>query len=212
VPANKLNILLYIMPKIKDLKKKSKYQIKKRTTFNDALLPVIQNLTAEGRSLADIGMLIGYSGKNPAAWLRYVKNKYPEVADAIESGAKLADTKLIVTAFDSAIGYDAEESDTEYVVVPKIDGSFRYEEKSRKIKRKHIKPDTSLLFKLLCNRLPEYFQDTKKFEIDKRSVDAKIDMNKEISEFAGKLMDAVKNRKQVESEVVETVVEPVQAV
>jgi len=94
-----------------------------------------------------------------------------------------------------------------------IDGKglskIEYIEKSRKTKQKHVRPDTSLLFKLLCNRLPEYFSDTRKFEIDKRSVNAKVDMNKEISEFAGKLMDATKDKKQVESKVVN---EPVQTV
>lgn len=198
------------MPKKKP--KEKKYQIKKRTPFNDALLPVIQNLTAEGRSLADIGMLLGYAGKSPIAWIKYIKNKYPEVADAIKVGTQLADTKLIVTAFDVATGYDVEELDVTLAGVRQINGEIDYYEKSRKTKRKHIKPDSTLLFKLLCNRLPEYFQDTKKFEIDKRSVDAKIDMNKEISEFAGKLMDAAKERKEVESKVVETVVEPVQTV
>lgn len=197
------------MPKKQKNPTKTKYQIKKRTPFNDSLLPVIQNLTAEGRSLADIGMLLGYSGKNPAAWLRYVKNKYPDVADAMKVGSQLADTKLIVTAFDAATGYDIEETDTEYVVINQLDGNKRYDEKSRKIKRKHIKPDTGLLFRLLCNRLPEYFQDVKKFQVDKRSIDAKVDMNKEISGFAGKLMDVVEDRKQVDAKVVETEVEPV---
>jgi hypothetical protein len=189
-------------------KPKTKYQIKRRTPFNDDLLPVIQNLTAEGRSLADIGMLLGYAGKSPAMWMRFLKNKHPEVADAIETGAQMADTKLIVTAFDAATGYDVEEVDIEYIAKPVIDGKgldkIEYIEKSRKTKQKHIRPDTSLLFKLLCNRLPEYFSDIRKFEIDKRSANVKIDMNKEISEFAGKLMQATKDRKQVESKEVET--------
>ena len=195
------------MPKKKE--SKTKYQIKKRTPFNDSLLPVIQNLTAEGRSLSDIGMLLGYAGKSPAQWLKYIKNKHPEVADALKVGAQMADTKLIVTAFDAATGYDIEELDIEYIVTPRLDGSIHYSEKNRKVKRKYVKPDTGLLFKLLCNRLPEYFSDTRKFEIDKRSVSVEVDMNKEISEFAGKLMEAAKTRKQVESKVVD---EPVQAV
>lgn len=186
---------------------KTKYQIKRRTPFNDDLLPVIQNLTAEGRSLADVGMLLGYAGKSPAAWLKFLKNKYPEVADAIEVGAKMADTKLIVTAFDAATGYDIEELDIEYVGIPTIDGGglskTKFVERSRKVKRKHVRPDTSLLFKLLCNRLPEYFSDTKKFEINKRSVNATVDMNKEMAVMCGKL------RKVVESKEVN---EPVQTV
>lgn len=192
---------------------KTKYQIKRRTPFNDDLLPVIQNLTAEGRSLADVGMLLGYAGKSPAAWLRFLKNKYPDVADAIEVGAKMADTKLIVTAFDAATGYDIEEIDIELVGIPTIDGGglskTKFVERSRKVKRKHVRPDTSLLFKLLCNRLPEYFSDTKRFEINKKSVNAKVDMNKEISDFAGKLMQATKDRKQVESKVID---EPIQTI
>jgi len=184
-------------------KSKTKYQIKRRTPFDDNLLPVIQNLTAEGRSLADIGMLLGYAGKSPAMWMRFLKNKHPEVADAIEAGARMADAKLIVTAFDAATGYDVEELDIEYITAPTIDGKgldkVKYVEKNRKTKRKHIRPDTSLLFKLLCNRLPEYFSDIRKFEIDKRSVNASVDMNKEIAEFAGKLMEVTGNKKQVES-------------
>lgn len=197
-------------------KPKIKYEIKRRTPFNDDLLPVIQNLTAEGRSLADIGMLLGYAGKSPAMWMRFLKNKHPEIADALKVGAQMADTKLIVTAFDAATGYDVEELDIEYITVPTIDGKgldkVKYVEKNRKTKRKHIRPDTSLLFKLLCNRLPEYFSDTRRFEINKKSANIKVDMNKEIANFAGKLMQATKDRKKVESEIVETELEPVQTV
>jgi len=193
------------MPKKKP---KTKYQIKRRTPFDDNLLPVIQNLTAEGRSLSDIGMLLGYAGKSPAMWMRFLKNKHPEVADAIETGAQMADTKLIVTAFDAAIGYDVEEETVEYIPQPVIDGGgldrMPKIPKTRKVTRKHIRPDTSLLFKLLCNRLPEYFSDIRKFEINKKSLNAKVDMNKEIAAFAGKLMQATEDRKQVESKIVET--------
>jgi hypothetical protein len=189
-------------------KKQPKYQIKRRTPFNDDLLPVIQNLTSEGRSLADIGMLLGYAGKSPVAWMRFLKNKHPEVADALEAGAKMADTKLIVTAFDASVGYDVEEEEIEYINNPLIDSSTgkataRYIEKNRKVKRKHIKPDTSLLFKLLCNRLPEYFSDIKKFEVNKQSINASVDMNKEIASFAGKLMKASEDRRQVESKEID---------
>lgn len=189
-------------------KPKTKYQIKRRTPFDNNLLPVIQNLTAAGHNLSDIGMLLGYAGKNPAAWMSFLKNKHPEVANAVEAGARMADTKLIVTAFDAATGYDVEEIDIEYVNVPTIDGKgldkIKYIERSRKVKQKHIRPDTSLLFKLLCNRLPEYFSDTRKFEVKKQSINASVDMNKEIKTFAGNLMDAVEKRKQVESKEVET--------
>lgn len=195
---------------------KTKYQIKRRTPFNDDLLPVIQNLTAEGRSLADIGMLLGYAGKSPAMWMRFLKNKHPEVADAIKAGAQMADTKLIVTAFDAATGYDVEEVDIEYIAKPVIDGKgldkIEYIERGRKTKQKHIRPDTSLLFKLLCNRLPEYFSDTRKVEIDKKSIHAEVNMNEEIPRMAGKLWEISQQRKQVESKEVEIDVEPVQTV
>jgi len=190
------------------MSKKPKYQIKKRTPFDNNLLPVIQNLAAEQRSLADIGMLLGYAGKNPEKWIRYLKSKYPEVADALTAGARMADVKLIVTAFDAATGYDVEEEIIDYKNLPerKVDGQTipaTTVELGKKVKIKHILPDTTLLFKLLCNRLPEYFSDTKKVEIDKRSVDMEIDMNKEIASFAGKLMEAAQYRKKVESKEVE---------
>lgn len=185
--------------------KTKKYLRKQRTPFSNELLPVIQNLMAEGRSLADIGLMIGYAGQSPKSWMSWLKNTHPEVSDALDAGRKMADTKLVVTAFDVATGYDVEEVDIEYINNPVIDsGGVRnkYIEKSRKTKTKHIKPDPTLLFKLMCNRLPEYFNDTKQVEINKRSLDIKANVTAEIEGFAGKLIDMANRRKKIESKEV----------
>lgn len=188
-------------------KKESKYQIKKRTPFSHSLLPVIESLAAEGRSLADIGMMLGYAGKSPKQWMNYLKKNHPDVEDALEAGRKMADTKLVVTAFDVATGYDVQEIETEMINNPKLSGitgevQNRYVERSQKIKTKHIKPDSGLLFRMLCNRLPEYFSDTKTIDINKRSLNVEATVTAEIEDFAGKLIDMAQKRKKVESKEV----------
>ncbi len=186
--------------------KEKKYEIKKRTPFSHNLLPVIQNLVAEGRSLADIGMMLGYAGKSPKSWMNYLKKNHPDVEDALEAGRKMADTKLVVTAFDVATGYDVEEVHVEMINNPRLNGTGEvqnhYVEKGRKTITKHIKPDAGLLFRMLCNRLPEHFSDTKTIDINKRSLDIHATVTAEIQEFAGKLIDTAKRRKKVESKEV----------
>ena len=183
-------------------KKEPKYTIKKRTPFSHSLLPVIESLASEGRSLADIGMMLGYAGKSPKQWMNYLKKNHPDVEDALEAGRKMADTKLVVTAFDVATGYDVEEVQVEMINNPRISSGEvqnHFVEKSRKTTTKHIKPDSGLLFRMLCNRLPEYFSDTKTIDINKRSLDVHATVTAEIEDFAGKLIDAAKRRKKVES-------------
>ena len=104
-----------------------------------------------------------------------------------------------------ATGYDIEEVQVEMINNPRISSGNvqnHYVEKSRKTTTKHIKPDSGLLFRMLCNRLPEYFSDTKTIDINKRSLDVHATVTAEIEDFAGKLIDAAKRRKKVESKEV----------
>jgi hypothetical protein len=197
------------MMKSKKLLADRKYTIKKRTPFSHDLLPVIESLMAEGRSIADIGMMLGYAGKDPKQWVNYLKKTHPEVKDALDAGSKMADCKLVTTAFDVACGYDVEETTVDYKAIPEPEEKgkkrkYKYIEEKRKVKTVHVQPKESLLFRLLCNRLPEYFSDTKHVEVDKRSIDVRATYTNEIEGLAGKLMDVAKKRKTVEAEVVET--------
>jgi hypothetical protein len=62
---------------------------------------------------------------------------------------------------------------------------------SVKTKKKHAKKNDALLKFLLLNRLPEYFSDTKRVEINKKSIEIKGNTEKEIREFAGKLANFI---------------------
>jgi hypothetical protein len=152
--------------------------------------------------------MIGYSGNSPKQWMQYLKNTKEGVTEALDAGTNMADCKLVVTAFDVATGYDVEEVEINYINNPIVDSitgkvTPRYIEKGRKTKTKHIKPDPGLLFRMICNRLPDDFNDTQKIDVTKRSVDIKADVTAEIEGFAGKLIDVARKRKQVESKEID---------
>lgn len=172
----------------------TKYSIEKRQKINiEPLLPVIQNLTTQGHSLADIGMILGYSGKDPKSWLANLKKNKPEIQKAIEIGKSLADVELVRTAFKEATGYTIQEIQTEYKAVqdPANPDKTKWVAVKKKKNPKYIQPNTKLLFQLLCSRMPEYFSDTKKIEVNKQSIEIKAQTEEEIRAFAGKLMKIV---------------------
>lgn len=179
--------------------------VKQRTKLDMALLPVIKNLAAKGLNESDIGMIIGYTGRNPGKFLQNLKEEYPDVAIALGIGKNLADTELVTTAFETAVGYDFKETVKEYkyVDVEDADGNVTGREKvlvkEKKIK-KHMKPDASVLKMLLMSRMPDYFTDTKKAQ-DIDPMDGRDPTEQEILRFAGEFSKLVKKLgiKKVES-------------
>lgn len=176
-----------------------KFEIAKRTDLNpDNLLPVIQNLTALGFTIADVGIMLGYCGKDPEGWFYRLKEKYPDINKALEIGKNLGDIELIKTAMQESLGYWIEEDEilSENVFEIPVVGlgekckpmKDKWVKKEKKTKRKFIQPNTQLLFKLLCCRLPEFFSDVKKIEVDKRSISLKGNIEEEIKQFAGALL------------------------
>jgi len=189
-------------------KKKPKTHIEKSTKVNCALVPIIKDLGNLGYSEADIGIIIAAAGKNPQKWFNNLKKKYPNVDDIGQLATTLANIQLVVAAMQAALGYDYVEEEIKYKVIEKCDpvaGKVwdEYIEESRKVKPKHAKKDKDLLKFLLVNRLSEYFSDIKKIQVDKRTIEFKGDMSEEIKSFAGKLLDSIRDKKQVESREVE---------
>lgn len=190
------------MPRKKQQTIDKKYELS-RHDYNVSLLPVIQNLTAQGYSIADIGLLIGFGGRQPKSWMERLTNNNPEIKDAIELGKKAADAELIETAVKAATGYWIEEEEIEYDNLPFFpapDKPFgdakpmqhKYIAKKKKVKKYFVQPNSQLLFKLLCNRMPEHFSDVRKVEVDKRELKLKADLTeKEIRQFAGNLYEAL---------------------
>jgi len=180
--------------------KKQKFEIEKYKPVDfEPLLPVIQNLTAQGYNLADIGMLLGYAG-NSKVWLSNLKKTHPEIQQAIEAGKDLADVELVKTAFKEATGYTIEEVETEYKLFqnPNDPTKTKWVAVKKKKKPKIVQPNAILLWKLLCSRLPDYFQDSKKIEINKTNLEIKDVTAEEIRRFAGKFS------KIIDAEFIET--------
>lgn len=171
----------------------------------EPLLPVIQNLTSQGYNLSDIGMLLGFSGKDPKSWIWRLKENYPEIRQAIEAGKGLVNVELVKTAFKEAVGYWIDEEETEYKRFQKPNDPTKVEwiAIKKKKKPKYIQPNVILLWKLMCSRLPDLFQDTKKIEINKTSLEIKDATAEEIRRFAGKFSKII-NAEFVETEKIET--------
>lgn len=185
-----------------------KNTITKKLNFDMSLLPIIQNLAALGKSEADVGMLIGYTGRKPGKFIEQLKEQFPDVAIALEVGRRLADTELVTTAFETAIGYkyiekvktfkyvDVRDEETGEVI-----GRTKVLDKVRETPR-HIKPDSAILRMLLISRLPDYFIDSKKVTLTQiMDTDPTED---EIRRFAGKLMELVRPTKVIEAEIVDS--------
>lgn len=179
----------------------NKNTIQKKITFDMGLLPIIQNLASLGKSEADVGMLIGYTGRKPEKFIEELKEQYPDVLTALEIGRKLADIKIVTTAFEAAIGCKYIEEVKEYgfeKVKNEETGEITRKKILKKIKKtpKHIKPDAAILKMLLLSRLPEYFIDSKKVTLT-LPADGNVTED-EIRRFAGRLLEALP-KKQVDS-------------
>lgn len=184
-----------------------KNAITKKLNFDMSLLPVIQNLASLGKSEADIGVIIGYAGRKPGKFLEQLKKDCPDVAIALEVGRRLADTELVTTAFEAAVGYDytEETKDFKYVDVRneetgEVIGRTKVLVKVKNSK-KHQRPDSAILRMLLISRLPDYFIDSKKVTLTQiMDTDPTED---EIRRFAGKLMELVNPTKVIEAEIID---------
>jgi len=172
----------------------NKNTIQKKINFDMSLLPTIQNLAQLGKSEADIGMIIGYAGRKPGKFIEQLKKEYPDVAIALEVGRKLADTELVTTAFEAAIGCSYIDEVKEYVVKDVVDEKTgeviqkKILKKTKKIPRR-IKPDTAILKMLLLSRLPDYFIESKKMIFNVGDGEA---TEEEMTRFFGKFYEAAK--------------------
>jgi len=186
----------------------AKNTIQKKINFDMALLPVIQNLATLGKSEADIGVIIGYTGRKPKKFIEQLKKDCPDVAIALEVGRRLADIELVTTAFEAATGYDYTEETKDYKIVHVVNeetgevvGEERRLIKHKKMK-KHQRPDSAILRMLLLSRLPDYFIDSKKVTLTQiMEGDPTED---EIRKFAGKLLQLVNPTKVIEAEIIDS--------
>jgi len=172
---------------------KRKYILERGTVWDSSLLPVIQNLTACGATAADLGMILGYQGKDAARFIANLKSKIPDFKKAIH-------------AFRSAIGYDYTEEELWYKLVQDPQNPEKLKEIpfKRKVFKKHKPGNARLLIFLAENRMPEHFKRAE--QVHKSfNLSAEIPAD-EVRRLAGKLDDLSKEFtiiKKVESKEVE---------
>ena len=163
-----------------------------------AMTLVAKDLLENNQSVADIGTIVGTLGEDSLKWLKDLKTECSTVDEFIELATKRADIALIVAAVKCALGYEYEEIDQNFLRVPAgYDDAgipkMREVPSNKKVKTKRALPNEALLRFILKCRLPEYFQDTQRIEINKKTIEIKEIAQKEIEEFGRKLLDSIKN-------------------
>ena len=148
------------------------------------------------QNIADVGTIIGALGEGSLKWLQDLKKECATVDEFIDIARQRADIALIAAAVKSALGFEYEESYQNYLKVPdgyNDDGSPRMRDVpgNRQVKIKWSLPNEALLRFILKCRLPEYFQDTQRIEINKKTIEIKEIAQKEIESFAGRLLEAI---------------------
>jgi len=168
---------------------------RRKDTEEKHLTRLVTDLIKENPNLSDIGTIIGCLGDGSVKDLEELKKNCTSIDEFLEAARQRADVALVVAAIKAAIGYDYEEIEQRISKVPKrgandkiiitdvITGITK--------RKKHAKKSDALLKFLLMNRLPEYFSDTKKVEINKKVIEIKGNTEQEIKEFAGRLLDVI---------------------
>lgn len=167
-----------------------------RKDVGAALALVAKDLLENNQSVADIGVILGCLGEDSAKWLADLKKECTSVAEFVDAAKQRADIALIAAAVKAAMGYKYEEIDQNYIKVPAgydDNGQPRMREvaASKKVKIRHARENDALLKFILKCRLPEYFTDVQKVEINKKVIEIKEITQKEIESFAGKLLESV---------------------
>lgn len=182
--------------------KERKFVLPKGSQFDTSLLPVIQNLTAQGLTEADIGRIVGFQGAEAASWLSHLKQRNDMVHDAAEVGYRMADAALVAQMYRAAVGYDYEEVEENYGI-DKLTGEWGL--KGKKVKTKHQPPNPQLAIFLAVNHMPDLYKNRVETTKNGFQIHASTELSAEqIAGLAGKLMDESRKRKQIDSTVVET--------
>ena len=177
--------------------KERKYVLPARTQYDPNFLPVLQNLTALGLTESDIGAIVGYQGAHSEDWLGNLKQRYPEVKEACDIGARTANANLVAHMYKTATGYDYVEE--EYRRDPETGEMVLY-----KMVPKHQPGNATMAMFIATNRMPEQFKH--RIETTRKSfiIDAKGELSSEqIEKLAGTLMEESRRVKQIESEVID---------
>jgi len=159
---------------------------------------VAKDILENNSNVADVGVILGALGEDSLKWLKDLKAECTTVDEFIEIARQRADIALIVAAVKCALGYEYQEVVQNYLKVPgQRDGRgnpvMRDMPGNKQVKTKRALPNEALLRFILKCRLPEYFQDVQRVEINKKVIEIKELAGKEIKEFGRKLLESIDN-------------------
>lgn len=176
-------------------------RLTKEQSKEKAMVRLMEELTYFDQNVSDIGLVLATLGQDDPKALESLKDCTKDIDEFISLAARRADILLVVAAVRAATGYTYEEVEQTFRRVPRTGSHGEIEitevPAERKVKTKIQKPNDALLKFLLVNRLPQYFSDSKKIEINKKTIEIKGTTEEEIRRFAGDLV------KVIDSEFVE---------
>jgi len=165
-----------------------------KSTQDKQLAVIVKDLVKSDIDVSDVGAILACL-KGDMKSLKALKDECTSIDEFLEVASKRANVALVMAAVEAALGYDYEEVDQKIAVVYDHDdeGKLTISELpgEKKVKKKHAKKNDQLLKFILSNRLPEYFSDVRKVEINKKSIEIKANTEAEIKSFAGKLLDVI---------------------
>lgn len=168
-----------------------------KKSIEAAMTLVAKDLLENNQNIADVGVIIGALGEDSLKWLKGLKKECTTVDEFIEIARQRADIALITAAVKTALGYEYQEIDQNFLRVP--DGyddlgipKMREVPSNKKVKTKRALPNEALLRFILKCRLPEYFTDTQRVEINKKVIEIKELAGKEIEEIGRKFLEVAK--------------------
>lgn len=179
---------------------------RKQAANQKALAKITQEVFGADTDISDIGAILACL-KDDVKALEQLKEECTDIDEFLDLAAKRANIALVQAAIEAAIGYEYEETVEAFKNIADYrDRTAIVKEvpNGKKVYKKHSKRDPQLLKFLLSNRLPEYFSDTRKVEINQKKLEIKAVAADEIKGFAGQLAKLLDEADVIEAELVET--------
>ena len=192
------NPTMHDLPQRKVPGKPKKRVVKSNNTTD--LTVLAKTMIHEGGSVVDVGLILAcQQTEGGEEWLAELKKQGLSIGEFLTAATQRADIELIRVAARTALGYTYEEGSQEFL--PEVDEegkpTGKYAPGKKKVMKKHVR-DTALLWNLMKSRMPEFFSETKRIEISRRSIEIKGDAEAEIRSFAGRLLTAMAEEQTTE--------------
>jgi len=157
---------------------------------------VAKDLLESNQDIADVGIILGCLGNDSMKSLEELKAECTDINEFIERAGQWADVALIAACAKEAMGYKYKEVEQNWIKVPSGYDSLQQPimkdmPGNKKVRTKVARPNDQLLKFLLKCRLPEYFTETQRIEINKKVIEIKENTRAEIESFGRGLLQAI---------------------